>query len=67
MTEKTRPGFLANYKIVRSGPARPAFGPARLTPLVYTVFTYEGSIQVYCIFTYEGCIYCIYDEGFTIV
>ena len=24
MTEETRPGFLANYKIVRPGPARPA-------------------------------------------
>ena len=56
MTEETRPGFLANYKIVRPGPARsgwagparnlknrpgpgqawPAFGPARLTPLVQT-------------------------------
>ena len=51
MTEETRPGFLANYKIVRPGPlrlgparnlktrpgpgpARPAFGPARLTPLL---------------------------------
>ena len=57
MTEETRPGFLANYKIVRPGQvsaqpgppgragpqfkksalARPAFGPARLTPLVYTI------------------------------
>ena len=50
MIEETRPGFLANYKIVRPGlvrlgPARagptrnlknrPAFGPARLTPLIY--------------------------------
>ena len=37
MTEETRPGFLANYKIVRPGPARlgPArIGPARLTPLL---------------------------------
>ena len=27
MTEETRPGFLANYKIVRPGP--PRLGPAR--------------------------------------
>ena len=30
MTEETLPGFLANYKIVRPGPAR--LGPARLGP-----------------------------------
>ena len=30
MTEETRPGFLANYKIVRPGPAR--LGPARIRP-----------------------------------
>ena len=30
MTEETRPGFLANYKIVRPGPAR--LGQARLGP-----------------------------------
>ena len=35
MTEETWPGFLANYKIVRPGPARlgPARpGPARIRP-----------------------------------
>ena len=47
MTEETRPGFLANSKMGLAGPARNlnigpgphsprlAFGPARLTPLVY--------------------------------
>ena len=30
MTEETRPGFLANYKIARPGPAR--LGPARIRP-----------------------------------
>ena len=30
MTEETRLGFLANYKIVRPGPAR--LGPARIRP-----------------------------------
>ena len=41
MTEETRPGFLANYKIVRPGPVRlgsqlkknrPGPGPARIRP-----------------------------------
>ena len=42
MTEETRPGFLANYKIVRPGPPRlgparnlknrPGPGPARIRP-----------------------------------
>ena len=42
MTEETRPGFLANYKIVRPGPlrlgparnfkTRPGPGPARIRP-----------------------------------
>ena len=54
MTEESRPGFLANYKIVWPGPvrfrpgpqfkksarARPAFGPARLTPLLKIVYFY---------------------------
>ena len=35
MTKENRPEFLANYKIIRPGPAR--FGPARLTPLLYTI------------------------------
>ena len=30
MTEEIRPGFLANYKIVRPGQVRP--GPARIRP-----------------------------------
>ena len=35
MTEETRPGFLANYKIVRPGlqfKNRPGPGPARIRP-----------------------------------
>ena len=50
MIKDSRPGLLANYEIVRPGPvrlgparikkvgpspARPAFGLARLTPLMY--------------------------------
>ena len=45
MTEETRPGFLANYKIVRPGPARPAFGPARLTPLLYKMEQAAAAIE----------------------
>ena len=57
MTEETRPGFLTNYKIVRParpaqvkpGPVRPAFGPARLTPLlnteIYKVFSTSTFVQ----------------------
>ena len=59
MTEETRPGFLANYKIVRPGPARPAFGPARLTPLVYTVILPAGNIKYICnLYVTDYEIYC---------
>ena len=52
MTEETRPGFLANYKIIRPGPARPAqvrpgparFGPARLTPIIYNIYNWESAL-----------------------
>ena len=47
MTEETRPGFLANYKIVRPGPprlgparnlkTRPGPGPARIRPNRYHI------------------------------
>ena len=33
MTEETRPGFLANYKIVRPGPARIRPGPVDTSTL----------------------------------
>ena len=46
MTEETRPGFLANYKIVRPGPARPAFGPARLTPLLHTIYLARRTMKM---------------------
>ena len=54
MIEDSRPGLLANYEIVRLGPVRPGranpdkqswpeHGPARLTPLVYSVHLYKYS------------------------